>query len=56
MASINTRARFGYTAFGAVLMLIGMLCATLIVPLNAYRDTFDEIKCNKLTVGDNKLS
>ncbi|MDE0184249.1 MAG: hypothetical protein OXP71_02195 [Candidatus Poribacteria bacterium] len=55
MTSIKTRTKFGYTAFGAFLMLIGMLCATLIVPLNAYRDTFDEIKCNKLTVGDNKI-
>ena len=55
MASIKTSTKLGYTAFGAFLMLIGMLCASLIVPLNAYRDTFDEIKCNKLTVGDNKI-
>ena len=55
MTSTKTSTKLGYTAFGAFLMLIGMLFASLIVPLNAYRETFDEIKCNKLTVGNNQI-
>ena len=50
---MNTRAKFGYMAFGGALVFLGMLGA-MMSPLTAEKDKFGEIECTRLTVVDPK--
>ena len=49
---MNHRQKLGYTALGAIIMLIGMTIDNLIAPpvTAQHNGTFDEIQCSKLTV------
>ena len=50
---MNYRQKLGYMAVGGVLMLIGMVAASIITPnLVAQKDVFGEITCTKLKVSD----
>ena len=48
---MNTRAKFGYMAFGGALVFLGMVGA-MMSPLTAEKDKFGEIECTRLTVVD----
>ena len=51
---MNHKQKFGYTALGAVIMLIGIGAGSIVSPpLIAQRDgVFGEIECTRLTVFD----
>ena len=51
---MNYKQKLGYTLFGALIMLIGMVAATLISPpiIAQHNGVFDEIQCNRLIVVD----
>ena len=49
---MNFKQKLGYTAFGAVILFVGMLSVTSLTPLTARNDTFDEIICRSLKVVD----
>ena len=55
---MNFKQKLGYTAFGAAIMLIGMLAANLMPSLTAQDDTepddvtFGNIRCQSLTIGE----
>ena len=55
---MNFKQKLGYTAFGAAIMLIGMLASHIIAPLTAQDDTepddvtFGNIRCQSLTIGE----
>ena len=51
---MNHRQKLGYTALGALIMLIGLAIGSIVAPpLTAQSDgVFDEILCRKLTVVD----
>ena len=52
---MNQKQKLGYTALGAVIMLVGIGIGSIVSPpLIAQRDgVFGEIECTKLTVVDN---
>ncbi|MDE0300750.1 MAG: hypothetical protein OXN17_19095 [Candidatus Poribacteria bacterium] len=49
---MNFRQKLAYTATGAAFMLVGMLTANHLTPINAENDTFGDIICTGLTVID----
>ena len=51
---MNFKQKLGYTAFGAAIMLIGVLAANHLTPIAAQNNgVFDEITCKKLVVSNN---
>ena len=51
---MNHRQKLGYTALGAIIMLVGLTIGTIVAPpLTAqHNGTFDEIQCTNLTIAD----
>ena len=51
---MNFKQKLGYTAFGAAIMLIGVLAANHLTPIAAqHNGVFDEITCERLVVSNN---
>ena len=51
---MNFKQKLGYTAFGAAIMLIGVLAANHLTPIAAQNNgVFDEITCKRLVVSNN---
>ena len=51
---MNYRQKLGYTALGAMIMLVGMSVDSILSPLSVAQSNgvFDEIQCSTLTVVD----
>ena len=47
---MNTKQKFSYMVFGAVIGIAGLAIGLCVSPLTAKRDTFDEIVCNRLVI------
>ena len=51
MKEMNYKQKFGYTALGAVIMLVGICVGSIVSPLKAQKDgVFDYIECRMLSV------
>lgn len=51
---MNYKQKFGYTALGAAIILVGMVVGSIVSPPIAaqHNEVFNEIKCRQLTVVD----
>ena len=51
---MNYKQKFGYTALGAAIILVGMVVGSIVSPplVAQHNGIFDEVKCRRLTVVD----
>ena len=47
---MNTKQKFSYMLFGAVIGIAGLAVGLCVSPLTAQKEVFGEITCTKLTV------